>query len=309
MRNNCHIDDVNVWDKFGVWVTKGGYNGLLSFPALVQPAKNEWPEQDGIEVDLENPLLQPKEVTITFLASKPEIHVGEFIEFISAPGYHTVHVPILKRSWRLRLVTQTAHKVYHNAVEFSLRFSEDLPTKPVSMVSEPGVPITQGPYELDGVPFSEYGIIVDVGRDALLKSPTIKQNLTCKYSTSDGQIYDVDQVFYSSKETTFKCRFKAASIERFWSCFDAFFHALVQPGERSLYVDYTGEEYPCYYKQSSAFKVIKLKDSVMIEFNLTLVFTIFRMAGVDYLLSSERGELVVSQDGEYFIDMEVYDAD
>lgn len=305
MRDNCYIDGASTWNRFGVWVIKGGYNDLLTFPALVDPEKNDWPEEDGIEVDLSAPKLVAKEITITFLASNPKIDVGEFIAYISTSGYHVLRVPVLQREWRLRLTTQTVNKVYRNAVEFALKFTEDVPVRPQEAIPDPGLYVPASSYELDDVPFSDYGIVVDVARDELLKSPTVKQNLLRKISTVDGQLYDADQVVYNSKETTFKCRLKAATIERFWSCYDAFFKALIQPEERQLYVDYISESYPCYYRKSSGFKVITLSGQVMVEFSLTLAFTVFRIGETEYILATEDGILIVLEDGVTEIDMRI----
>lgn len=302
MRNNCYIDGISTWEKFGVWVTKGGYSDLLAFPALVEPDKNDWPEEDGIEVDLSDPKIQPKEITISFLASNPSIDVSDFIVFISKPGYHTLHVPVLNREWRLRLLTQVQHKVYANACEFSLKFVEDIPVRPAVTLPDPGLSVRDCGYELDGISFADYGIVIDTARDELLKSPVVKKNLNRKVKTKDGQIYDVDHLVFSSKESTVKCHFKAASIAAFWQCYDAFFSALIEPEERQLYVDSLGETYPCYYKKSSGFKVLSLREPVIVEFNLTLVFTVFRIGETDYLLATEDGFYIETEDG-FLIDL------
>lgn len=303
MRNNCYIDGISTWDKFGVWVTKGGYSDLLTFPALVDPEKNDWPEEDGIEVDLAEPKIQAKEITISFLASKADIDVCDFIAFISAPGYHTLRVPALNREWRLRLSTQTKNVRYRNACDFSLTFVEDVPVRHAVSLPDPGLMIRDCGYELDGVSFADYGIVIDRAKDELLKSPAVKKNLNRKVKTLDGQIYDVEHLVFNSKESTFKCHFKAVSIAAFWRCYDAFFSALIQPEERQLYVDSLGETYPCYYKKSSGFKILNLRGPVIVEFNLTLVFTVFRINENEYLLVTEAGELIETEDSEYLIDM------
>ena len=96
----------------------------------------------------------------------------------------------------------------------------------------------------------------------------------------------------------------ADSIDRFWQCYDAFFNDLIKPEERTLYVGYTDEEYPCYYKKSSNFKVLSLSDKVIVEFNLTLVFTSFRVNETEYILASEDDERIVDEeDGETCIDL------
>lgn len=305
MRDNCYIDGISTWNRFGVWVTKGGYKDLLTFPALADPDKNDWPEEDGIEVDLSEPHLQEKEITISFLASNPGIDAADFIAYISTPGYHTLRVPSLGREWRLRLSTQTANKVYPSAREFSLKFVEDIPLRPSVALPDPGLIIRDCGYELDGVSFADYGVIVDVARDELLKSPSAKQNLSRKVRTADGQIYDAEHLVFSSKETTFKCHLKAVSMSTFWKCYDAFFAALIQPEERKLYVDFTGEEYPCFYKKSSGFRILSLSGPVLVEFSLTLVFTVFRINEMEYLLAAEDGRLIITEDGK-LIDLKYY---
>lgn len=304
MKDNCYIDGQSIWNRFGIWVTKGGYSDLLVFPALVDPGKNDWPEEDGVEVDLSDPKLQEKEINISFLSSNPAIDVNDFIAFISSPGYHVLKVPVLEREWSVRLSTQTANKFYKNACDFSLKFVEDKPLRR-DAAPAPGLFVRETGYELDGVSFADYGVIVDVAKDGLLKSPTVKTNLLSKISTADGQVYDAEHLVFSSKETTFKCHFKAASIAAFWRCYDAFFAALVKPEERDLYVDYLGDSFPCHYKKSSGFKVLKLSGPVIVEFNLTLMFTVFRIGETEYLLASEDNFLIETEDGEYYIDMKV----
>lgn len=302
MRNNCYIDGISTWNRFGVWVTKGGYSDLLAFPALVDPDTNDWPEEDGVEVDLCEPRLQEKEVTITFMASDLGKDAADFIAHLSTPGYHTLRVPSLQREWMLRLVKHPVNKIYSTASEFSLQFVVDRPVRPSVALPDPGLYVRECGYELDGVSFADYGIVIDVARDSLLKAPAAKQNLARKVSTSDGQLYDADHLVFESKEVVFKCHFNAVSIAAFWGCYDAFFGALIQPKERQLYVDSICETYPCFYKKSSGFKVLTLRGPVIVEFSLTLVFTVFRIGETEYLLASESGNWIITEDGK-LIDM------
>lgn len=303
MTGAFYIDGIDIYAKYGVVITDGGYNDLLCFPALKDPDVNDWPEEDGIEVDLDAPALEAKEVTVSFACNYPD--AGDFIFMISQPGYHTLRITELAKEWRLRLLTQTACKDYSRAVTFSLKFADDFPGRSGNYAPASGggllLPVSE--YEIDDVPFSRYGIEVIGGWDDLLKSPTVKQNLTRSFATSDGQLYDADHVVFNSKETTLKCCLSAVSTAKLWQCYTAFFNDLIQPGERLLYWDYTAEEYPCYYKKSSGFKVVSLRDPVVLEFNLTLVFTVFRIGETEYLLATEAGELLETEDGEYLIDM------
>ena len=156
------------------------------------------------------------------------------------------------------------------------------------------------------MPLDRYGVLVTEGRDEIMRSPTVKTNLSRTVLDVDGRIYDTENVVFNSKEVTLKCCLIAGSMTAFWNCYDALLHALIQPGERSLYVDYNVEEYPCYYKRTSGWKLESLRGRVVVTFSLALEFTVFRMDGIDYLLATEAGELVVTEDGEYYIDLNTY---
>lgn len=301
MNRVCLVDGIDIFQRYGAKVTRNGYNDLLTFPPLVTPDSTSWPEEDGVEVDLMDPKLDVKEVSISFVSDD----ANGLTNFLCQPGYHTWSVG-LGREWRLRISTQSNNQLIDTTSVFTLKFVDDFPVRADDYVSGPGcgVIIPKCDYEMDGISWRDYGIMVKSGRDELLKSPAVKQNLSQKIQTKDGQFYDVDQVVFEAKDVTFNLYMCADSIERFWQCYDAFFNDLIKPEERLLYVGYTDEEYPCYYKKSSNFKILSLSDKVIVEFNLTLVFTSFRINETEYILASEDDERIVDEeDGETCIDL------
>lgn len=302
MTGAFYIDGIDIYTRYGVVITDGGYNDLLCFPAMKEPDSNDWPEEDGIEVDLDAPMLEAKEVTVAFSCNHADIM--NFIYMVSRPGYRTLRITELGKEWRLRLLTQTACKDYSRAVTFSLKFSDDFPgrSEKYTPASGSGLVLPVSEYKLDGVPFSKYGIEVIGGWDDLLKAPTVKKNLTRSFSASDGQLYDADHLVFNSKETVLKCCLSAVSVGKFWECYTAFFNDLIQPDERLLYWKYVDEQYPCYYKKSSGFQVESLSNPFVVTFNLTLVFTVFRINNVEYYLTSEDDFLIITEDG-YLIDL------
>ena len=308
MKTNCYIDETDIYAAFGVLVTKGGYNALLAFPSVKEPPSNDWPEEDGLEVDLTSLVLKDKEADISFLAFDKAKYVNDFIAFISSTGYHTVRIPSLSRTWNLRLLSEPARTQYREHVTvFSLRFAEDVPARPVPAAFAPGTPVRPSAYELDGVNLGSYGIVVEKAKDSLLKVPVAKMNMARNVLTVDGQIYDADHLVFKEKEVTFKCLLKAVSADNFWKCYDAFFGALTAPGERELYAGYTDEYYSCSYRSTSAWRLITLKPFFMVEFSVTLMFTSFRVNETEYLLATESGQyIVLEHDDETYIDMKVY---
>lgn len=123
---------------------------------------------------------------------------------------------------------------------------------------------------------------------------------------------------YQQLEVALNCCLIAKNLTEFWRNYNAFLHDLikvveidegegvkVQTAERSLFVESTYEEYPCYYK-SSKLSLFSPDDQVWCAFTLTLVFTAFRVGEDEYLLASEAGELIVTEDGEFYIDLKSY---
>ena len=285
MRGELYIDGKDAYTDFGVWITEGGYDGLLPFPELVEPDRNDWPDEDGIEPDLEKPTLKPRELNITFVRSVDGRSAGALVEHLSKSGYHLFRIPSLGREWSLRLIQSPAYEDWDTLEAFTLRFAEDRPVRPSSVaIPEGRAYVPPSEYELDGVPLDRYGVMVTEGRDEIMRSPTVKTNLSRTVLDVDGRIYDAGKVVYNSKEVTLECCLIAGSMTTFWSCYDAL----------------------CYYKRTSGWKLESLRGRVVVTFNLTLEFTVFRMDGIDYLLATEAGELVVTEDGEYYIDLNIY---
>ena len=105
------------------------------------------------------------------------------------------------------------------------------------------------------------------------------------------------------KEVTFKCFLKTIRKDAFWQCWDSFFADLIAPGERRLFVEEIGKSYPCYYKKMSNCKLLTLGEPMVMQFDLTLVFTSFRLFETDYFLATEDDMFIVTEDGLNFIDM------
>lgn len=302
MNNNLYIDDLNVRSRFGCWVTRGGYNGLLAFPSMKEPEHNDWPEEDGIEVDLSNPKLQLREIAISFL-SDSNTQASDLIAYLSDKGQHTFRVPALGREWQLRLADHPGNRVYPSATSFTLKFVEDIPVRPTAGVCDPGVWLPESRYKLDGKPIGTYGVYVYESRNALLRNPAAKVNLQRKIASIDGQIYDAEHLVFQPKEVTFKCFLKAIRKDAFWQCWDSFFADLIAPGERKLFVEEIGKSYPCYYKKMSNCKLLTLGEPMVMQFDLTLVFTSFRLFETDYFLATEDDIFIVTEDGLNLIDM------
>ncbi|WP_449039282.1 hypothetical protein [Parabacteroides goldsteinii] len=304
MIETCYIDNIDIYSAYGIRIISGGLDGILAFPDLRDPEQNDWPEMDGIEVDLETPTLKEKSVTISFVAARPDIDISMFLDFITQLGYKIFVIPDLQRNWALRYEKHPGNITYDSASYFTITFVDDFPARsdyyPVPVGG--GISIPASPFMLDGIRLERYGVVVKEAHDEIIKTPTTKKNLTRSSSYRDGQVYDAETLYLNSKEVTLKCCLIASSVERFWECYDAFFNDLIKPGERSLHYDRTLSEFPCYYKKTSGWKIGQLTGPVVVEFSLTLVFTRFRLGKIEYVLADETGAFIVTEDG-FLIDM------
>lgn len=303
MTGKFHIDGEDAYADYGVYVTSGSYESLLSFPPLKSIDSNDWPEEDGVEADLTEPKLNTREFALKFAANN-KAGADDFFDIISDEAYHTFNFTEVGRTYKLRLVSQKNLSIVRNAKLFDLQFANDFPFDENYEYGAPQstAPVT-GEYELDGMDLSLYGITVLKGSLAeLLKSPAVKKNLLTDIKNRHGAIYDGEYVFFQSKDVKLTCLMRAGTMDEFWRNYSAFLYDLSRPGERMFYVDSERQEYPCYYKSMSTVN-FSMVGKIWFQFNLTLVFTSFRVGESQYLLAAEDKKIIITEKDEYAIDL------
>lgn len=316
MKGQLLIDGIDAFESYSLTVLKGSYNTLVAFPATKEPEKNDWPEDDGQEFDLTSPALDSGEVSLEF-AFRDDLGFGGLIALLSDMSYHDFNFLLLGRTYRLRLSAQNSYTIYPRFEVVKITFSNDFPRDADYVYKDPvnDFPLLKG-YEIDNKDFSDYGVAILKGSNAeILKSPAVKKNLLQNFKRQDGAIYDGEVVKFQTKEVALKCLMRAKDIETFWRNRDALLHDLTKlssktdeegyeysDAERIFYCEEFFEYYPCYYKscQTSNFR---MNNGIFWEFTLKLVFTGFRAKETDYMLAAEEGSLIVTEDGEYYIEL------
>lgn len=307
MTGRFYIDGIDAYAEFGVFVADAGIVNLLQYPPLKKVDSNDWPEEDGEEFDLSAPALDTKTFQVKFASHKMN-RVGAFIATMSDKSYHDFEFPAIGQTYRLRLVNQQAMTVYLRGDAFTLQFADDFPLRGYSYVAPESVLNRPSRYEIDGRDLGEYDVaVLDGSLAEVLKSPAVKQNLLQNFQRDSGAIYDGEVVRFKTKDVKLKCAMRARTFDAFWRNYKALQYDLTRPNERQLYVETTGYEYPCYYKSCSSSKFIPVAGNIWWVFDLTLVFTSFRVGAEEYLLASEDDMLIVTEDGESAIDLSIYD--
>lgn len=306
MTDRLFIDGKDAFAEFGVFVSEGGYNELVAFPSLKSVKSIDWQEEDGIDADLSEPVLGSKEFSMKFTLSGAYYRLGAFVELLSGSAYHTFDFKEIGRIYRLRMVSHTNLDTALYLGFITLRFADDFPMAGYTYAAPESEIPAYDDYEIDGRRFTDYGARVLAGTlPEVEKSPAVKPNLLRNIGTQSGAIYDGERVTFKSKEVKVKCLMRAGTLPELWRNYNALLFDLVRPEERRLYVDATGEEYPCHYKSCSVSEFYGT-GKIWLVFTITLVFTSFRLNGEEFLLSAEGNELVTTEEDNNAINLSIY---
>ena len=206
-----------------------------------------------MEVDLSAPVLDTREVRLSFLLNDVYGSFSDFLALVSDGAFHTFEVVTIGRTFKLRLVSQGKIECSDIFRRETLVFADDFPLDGYTYVApQSGLPSSDA-YAVDDVPTTDYGMRVLAGTLAeVVKTPAVKTGLLRNINTQAGAIYDSGaQVFVKSKDVKLNCLFRAESLPELWRNYYAFLHDLIKPGERLLYVKDYEQEFPFYYRSCS----------------------------------------------------------
>lgn len=304
MINRLFIDGNDAYLQYGVYVTSGGFNELVAFPPLKSVESNDWQEEDGVEADLSAPVLNTREVQIKFAFGGLFSRFCAFIELLSDGAYHEFYCAYIQRTFTLRMTQQPNLDVVRMLGTATIKFSDDFPMQGYKYKAPVSEVTPSDDYSLDNTPFTDYGCRILKGSlSEIMKTAQVKQNLLRNIKTKTGAIYDGKRVTFKSKDVKLSCLMRAESLTELWRNYDALLHDLIQPEERTLTVRELEQDFPCYYKSCQVSDFYP-DGKIWLEFTLTLTFTgAFRLDDNDFVLSTEDGIIVFTEDNENAIEM------
>lgn len=269
MTGRLIIDGQDAFSAYGVYVTFGGHNELVSYPALKDVDANDWPDQHGIDPDLSKPVLNLKESSISFANRGPASGFHAFLSAITDEAYHTFNFASIQRSFSLRYVGCSSYDVHDGLGLFTLKMADDFPLDGYTYAAPVGGIAHASEFFLDETPFATYGITPLQGCMAeVLKARDAKENLLINPGTVTGVIYDGQEVYFKSKEVRLNLLARANTLTNLWRNYDAFLYDLIRLNKRTLTVD--GADYDCYYKNANV--DVFLPAHNWIKFSVTLEF-------------------------------------
>lgn len=300
MGGRLYIDGRDVYTEFGVYVVEGGWNELLSYPPLKPVVYNDWQEEDGIEVDLSDPILDSQEVFIKIAISEYNNCFESLIKLLSDRAYHIFDCAYIQRRYKLRLIEIPSLTTTESFGIFTLKLANDFPLMDYTYLP-PFSGLSQNEdYGFDGALFSDYGVYILKGvGDELGKTSSVKMNLLRNINTEATCLYDDNRVTFKSKEVNLDCLMRADSLNALWRNYDALLFDLTRPAERLLEIE--GEEYPFYYKSCRVSEFYPT-DKIWLQFTLTIVFTTnVRVVAGDFILASESQVVITTENGDFAI--------
>lgn len=273
MIGRLYIDGKDVYEEYGVYIVRGGWNELVAFPPLKAVNSNDWQEEDGIEADLSSPVLNTREVSLKIAFSNFDDRFFAFIGLFSDKAYHTFDCRYIERIYRLRLVSLPNLTVAQTIGTATLKLADDFPLYNYTYKPPIGIIANNDEYTFDKRRFTDYGVRILKGTIAeILKVPEIKPNLLRNIGTKIGVLYDDKKVVYKSKDVKLYCLMRANTLNDLWHNYDALLYDLIRPNERKLRMKIFGTESPFYYKSCQVTEFYPT-DKIWLQFTLTVTFT------------------------------------
>ena len=229
----------------------GGWGSLFALPESKEPRQNDWHEEDGIEVDLEEGLkLAPRRIRLRFAFDG-----GRGGGFLRMRNHYRTQLFEIEGFGKIRLrgVSTTITKTLGGEVrEAEIEFVED---KPGEFETAGGQTTESFPsaVAIDGNPLTDFGA-TDFGETAetLLGGAEAKEPLTIQSRAVDGQITPEPRgagrtVSVRAKEVTVNMLFIAPTGEDLRGALWAFIREMTKPGERTITHTALGEVAKGYY--------------------------------------------------------------
>ncbi len=306
MKKGClYIDGADAYTTYGAFVVEGGWNSLVCLPPLKSVKSTDWQEYDGIEVDLEAPVLNTREVEIKFAFVGMYSRFLTMIEDLSDGAYHTFRCEEIGRTFKLRMKQQPSLGGIRELETVTIKFADDFPM----LGYEYAAPVTSiaqsDKFQIDDVSLTEYGVnILDGTMQNIRKCADVKEALLRNIATQGGAEYDNRMVRFKSKDVKLVCLLRASSLEEMWRNYYALLHDLVQPNERVLYASDIEEEFHFYYKSCTVQSFYPCDEKVWLEFSLNVCFTQeVRVEEGDMVLATEDNIVVWTEDSDSAVEV------
>lgn len=303
MKDRLYIDGVNAYEAYGIFPSEGGYRTLVQYPAMKEVKCVDWPEENGVEPDLLNPVLSAKEnFSISLSCNQYPSGLDALNKLLTDGAYHEFYFKEIGVTAVLRLNGISGLKAVGNLAKMNMNVSFDADFlsqfieykgQPVTLTfndkrlifneslliftdyddglgARSVVNVRSFGMSLDGMDICNFGLIpLENNKVVLASQPVIKDNLKISSAYVSGQQYDSGVVKLDKKDVSLSFVMRASCAPLFWEKYKAFFSALVQPSGRTF--AYNGKQHKFYYKSQNVEEFTKFPDnSIWCKFKLNI---------------------------------------
>ncbi len=202
MTGACIIDGVDI-ATMGAFICRSGDNDFISFPQRKDPPENDWPEEDGAEVDDSDPVFHAKKVTVKYYLKGDQItfinRLSGFVDLHRQSGYRSIYVREFNKTFLLRFIEISGYEQKHGfslsgekSAYIDVTYSMDDPLQflnPLIVLPEGGRSINTH-VTINGLDLAEFGIIVNSIYPSALKFG-VREGVTAESQYRSGLTADV----------------------------------------------------------------------------------------------------------------------
>lgn len=277
MAGNLYIDDINVFDSFGLHVEEQGYNSFIQWPPLKPVPYNDWYEEDGIDPDLSDPKLDRHTFYLRLSGTPSQSQIDALTTQLMSRGTHAIidwNFP-----WAITSAEFLGAKItnrLNGLVRVDLTFVVNTPVLNNTTVTSNSNMPTCDDYKIDGKPFTDYGVRILSGTLASIdQMPQRKENYRYDVDNIDGVVSGVTAECHTQAyDATLHCLMRADTLSQLITNYRSLQYQLSRvPGEHYIDVKATNKRYPCYY-QSQRVKRFFPDGKIWLEFDIVVkIFT------------------------------------
>ena len=250
------INNINIQTTYRTYLLDNNYKDILCFPPLKKLSSNDWAEYYGKEYDTDDPQLDTFSFSLSFISKSNQYDA--FISFLSAQTYNDFLFEELGKSFRLRFVGVRKPKKEEGYITYEATFANDNPLQGYTYIA-PNDTLPPSGFTIDNIDLSKYGIY-------LLEEN--ESNLTTTSNTIMGVQYAEYPNVFKERTLELLCYIKQP-INSFWKLYEALLYNLSLRGERSINI--FGSTFKAIYQKASVKEVLLTKDTLRVEFIISLV--------------------------------------
>lgn len=293
---------IDAYAEYGMYVKDGGLGKIIQWPEFKNVYTYDWHEENGIDVDLDNPVFTSRKVQMAFYV-KYVRDAEDLFAMLCDGVYHSFYFPRLSLTLNMRLLNNGSFALLYDyrTSTLTLTFQEDnpAPADTYNIGQNPPLLVRDQGYQIDNVNMACLGVLVLKGTDAtFLKRPDVKEGLKVSVKSVAGDDYDeYDDVNLKSGNVKMNLLIHTQNFADFTTRFNLIKSAICRSGMRSIYIPSVNSSFQCYYKSCDITRFIVMESGeVWCEFSVTFVLPVYDLSTSFRILSVQKKKQSASTD-------------